>query len=237
MDLIFAYLAGLLTLINPCVLPILPIVLASALQVSRLGPLALCAGLSMSFVVLGLSVAMFGRRVGLNIDQVAFASAIMMIGFGLVMLIPQASQKFALATGGISSRADSRLDQTDRSSLRGQFLAGILLGAVWVPCVGPTLGGAIALASAREDLIWAGMIMLFFAAGISTIIVALGYGAQSAIRSRRDWLRNVAAKARPAMGVIFVITGTVLALGLHKYAEIWLLDTLPYWLQDLSVRF
>jgi cytochrome c biogenesis protein CcdA len=125
----------------------------------------------------------------------------------------------------------------DRSGLRGQFLAGLLLGAIWVPCVGPTLGGAIALASTGESLGWATLIMVFFAAGISTIVIALGYGAQSAIQARRDWLRSIAAKARPAMGILFVLTGLALAFGVHKYAEIWLLDNLPYWLQDLSVRF
>ena len=101
MDLVFAYLAGLLTLINPCVLPILPIVLASALQVSRAGPLALAAGLSLSFVVLGVGVASFGRALGIDTDMVAFVGAILMVGFGLVMLVPQAAERFALATGGI----------------------------------------------------------------------------------------------------------------------------------------
>ena len=237
MDLIFAYLAGLLTLINPCVLPILPIVLASALQVSRFGPVALAAGLSLSFVVLGVGVSAFGRALGIDSDMVAFAGAVLMIGFGVMMLVPQAAGRFALVTGGMATVADSQLDQVDRSGLRGQFLGGVLLGADWVPCVGPTLGGAIALASTGDSLFWVTLVMTAFALGISTVVLALGYGAQSAIRSRRDWLRGVAAKARPAMAVLFILTGLALAFGLHKYAEIWLLDNLPFWLQDLSVRF
>ena len=55
MDLFFAYIAGLLTLINPCVLPVLPIVLATALNADRRGPIALAAGMSLSFVTLGMS--------------------------------------------------------------------------------------------------------------------------------------------------------------------------------------
>ncbi len=237
MDLLFAYLAGLLTLINPCVLPILPIVLASAVQVSRAGPLALAAGLSVSFVVLGVGIAAFGRVLGIDSDMIAFAGAVLMIAFGVMMLVPQMSSTFATATGGIGTMADAQLDDLDRSGLRGQFIGGVLLGAVWVPCVGPTLGGAIALASTGESLGWATLIMMFFAAGISTIVLALGYGAQSAIRSRRDRLRSFAARAKPIMGVVFVLTGLALAFGVHKYAEIWLLDNLPFWLQDLSVRF
>ena len=66
MEFIFAYGAGLLTLINPCVLPILPIVLATALNASRHGPLALAAGLSLSFVVLGMGVTVLGYSLGIT---------------------------------------------------------------------------------------------------------------------------------------------------------------------------
>ncbi|SLN75903.1 Cytochrome C biogenesis protein transmembrane region [Roseisalinus antarcticus] len=231
------YVAGLLTLINPCVLPVLPIVLASALQVSRWGPVALALGMSVSFVLVGLSVAVFGRALGIDDLMVAKAGGALMVGFGLVLLVPRFAHGFELATAGLSARADQGMDEVDRSGLRGQAVGGAILGAVWVPCVGPTLGGAIAMASAGEDLGWAAAIMVSFAAGISTIILALGYGAQAAIRARRDWLRAVAARARPTMGVIFVAVGAAILFDLQKFAEIWLLDTLPYWLQDLSVRY
>ena len=147
MELVFAYLAGLLTLINPCVLPVLPIVLATALQASRHGPLAIAAGLSLSFVVLGMLVTTFGHSIGLDADTLAQAGAVLMIGFGLILLIPRFSAAFSTATAGVAAKADTQLDNVDRSTLRGQFIGGLLLGAVWSPCVGPTLGGAIALAS------------------------------------------------------------------------------------------
>lgn len=237
MELLFAYLAGLLTLINPCVLPILPIVLASALQVSRFGPVVLCAGLSLSFISLGVCIAAFGRVLGVDAEMVAFCGAILMVGFGLIMVVPVAAERFASVTGGIGSAADVHLDEIDRSGLRGQFLGGLLLGAVWVPCVGPTLGGAISLAATGESLGWATLIMASFALGISTIVLALAYGAQSAIRSRRDWFRVVAAKARPAMGVIFIITGLSLLFGVHRNLEFWMLNIIPFRILDLSVRF
>ena len=106
MDLLFAYLAGLLTLINPCVLPILPIVLASAVQVSRAGPLALAAGLSLSFVVLGVGVAAFGRALGLTPEVIAQAGAWLMVGFGVMLLVPRAASGLALATGGLATDAE-----------------------------------------------------------------------------------------------------------------------------------
>ena len=237
MDLILGYLAGLLTLINPCVLPVLPIVLASALQVSRWGPVALAAGMSLSFVAVGMGVAVFGRSLGVDDVTIARAGAVMMALFGAVLLVPRLGAGFSLATAGVSMSADSGIDRIDRSTLRGQALAGALLGAVWVPCVGPTLGGAIALASAGDSLGVAAATMAAFALGLSTVIVALGYGAQSAIRARRDAMRSLAARARPAMGLILIVTGAAIWFDLFKAAEIWLLDHLPFWLQDLSVRF
>jgi cytochrome c biogenesis protein CcdA len=237
MDLIFAYLAGLLTLINPCVLPVLPIVLASALQVSRAGPLVLAAGMGLSFVLLGVALASLGPAFGLWPEDVARIGAAVMILFGTVLLIPRLSGAFATSTAGFAARADRRIDGIDRGALPGQFLGGALLGAVWVPCVGPTLGGAIALAAAGEQLAWSAAIMTAFALGIGTVIVALAYGAQSAIRARRDRLRALATHARPAMGAIFLLTGLVLVFELHRPLEVWLIQTLPIWLQDLSVRF
>lgn len=237
MDIVFGYIAGLLTLINPCVLPVLPIVLATALQAGRTGPVVLAAGMSLSFVTVGMTVAVFGRAVGIDDQMIAQAGAVLMILFGAVLVVPRFSEAFATATAGFSSRADAGLDDIDRTSLGGQFLGGILLGAVWVPCVGPTLGGAIALASSGESLFLAALTMLSFALGISTIIVLLAYGAQNTLRNRRDWMRSIAARARPAMGIIFIAVGLALLFNLHKYAEIWLLDRLPFWFQDLSVRF
>lgn len=237
MEMIFAYLAGLLTLINPCVLPVLPIVLATALQSSRWGPVSLAAGMSVTFVVIGMLVAVFGRSLGIDDVTISRVGAIAMLVFGVVLLVPRLGDMFASVMGGVASHADQGLENVDRSSLRGQLIAGGLLGLVWTPCVGPTLGGAIALASAGENLMLAGAIMVFFALGVSTIILALGYGARSVILKRQALLRSLASKARPIMGVIFVAVGLAILFNLHKMAEIWLINVLPYWLQDLSVRF
>ncbi|WP_128516213.1 cytochrome c biogenesis CcdA family protein [Tabrizicola thermarum] len=237
MDLVFAYLAGLLTLINPCVLPVLPIVLASALQAHRLGPLAMAGGMAVSFVTLGLTVTAFGQAIGLDERSLAQAGAVLMIGFGLILLIPRLNAGFATVTAGFAARADAGIDGIDRSGLGGQVLAGILLGAVWSPCIGPTLGGAISLASQGQSLGWAGAIMTAFAAGVGTVILALGYGARAAILRRRDLLRRLADRAKPLMGAMFLAVGLAILFRWHHIAEAWLIDHLPTWLIDLSVSF
>lgn len=235
MTLIFAYLAGLLTLINPCVLPVLPIVLASAASAHRLGPVALAVGMSASFVIFGLGVAAFGRAIGLDQDGLTRLAAMGMIGFGAVLLLPRAGALFQTATAGLAMRADAGIDQTRQAGLWGQAAGGALLGAAWSPCIGPTLGGAIALASQGESLIWAGAIMLAFAAGVSTIILALAYGARNLLMRNRARAQAFAVRARPILGLVFIAVGIATLSGALHLAEGWAVDNLPYWLQDLSV--
>ncbi len=235
MDLILGYIAGLLTLINPCVLPILPIVLATALQAGRGGPLALAAGMSVSFVVLGLVVASAGRALGITDETVSNAAAVLMIIFGAVLLIPRFSAAFATATSGFAGRADGSFDDLSQDNLTGQFVGGVLLGAVWSPCIGPTLGGAIGLASQGRSLLWSGAIMTSFAFGVVTIILLLAYGAQSVIRRRQALLRRLAEISRPVMGGVFIAVGLGILFKLHHVVEIWALDNLPEWFTALSV--
>lgn len=237
MDVIFGYLAGLLTLINPCVLPVLPIVLASALQGDRRGPLYLCAGMSLSFVALGVGLAQIGPALGIFPETIERAAALLMTGFGLVLLLPVLNTRFATATAGFATSADGRIGRLDQASPAGLFAGGALLGAVWSPCIGPTLGGAIALAARGEHLAQATGVMLAFALGVSTVLLALAYGAQASIAKRRRAMMALAARAKPIMGGAFVLIGVAIWFRLHLVLEEWLLDTLPYWFSDLSIMF
>lgn len=235
MEFILAYLAGLLTLINPCVLPVLPIVLVSALNADRYGPVALAAGMSVSFVAFGLFVTAFGPAIGLTQDLVAQIGAVVMIAFGVVLVVPMFARRFEMATAGIASGADSRMNTVDATGKKGQFTGGLLLGAVWSPCIGPTLGGAIALASQGQNLAYAGLIMVFFALGVSTLIIGLGLGAREAIRTRAQALRGLAERSKPILGVTFIVVGLMLYFQINHIIEAWALEVMPIWLQDLSV--
>ena len=235
MSLVFAFLAGLLTLINPCVLPILPVVLASALQAHRLGPIALTFGMAASFVVFGLTIAVAGRALGLSSAMLSQVAAFLMLGFGLTLLIPALGTAFTRLTAPIAARADHRIDTIDRSGLTGQALTGVLLGAVWNPCVGPTLGGAVGLASQGKDIGHAALIMTAFAAGVVAIMLALAYGARATLMRRRTAMRAATSWAKPVMGVVLVAIGLMILTNFHHRIEGWALSVLPLWLQNLSV--
>ena len=232
---LWAYVAGLLTLINPCVLPLLPIVIAAAFQNSRLGPLALAAGLTVSFVVVGVSVTAFGHLVSIDADTVNRAAAIAMMGFGVVLLVPGARTMLATLAAPFASGANSRLDARERAGVAGQFGVGVLLGAVWSPCIGPTLGGAIGLAASGEGLGQAAVTMFAFGVGVSTVLIALAYGSRQAVSARRERLATWMPWAQPLMGVTLLVVGTAVLFHIDRMIEGWLLDQMPVWLQDLSV--
>ena len=235
MTYLWAYVAGLLTLVNPCVLPLLPIVIAAAFQNSRLGPLALAAGLTASFAVLGVSVTAFGHLVSVGADSVSRVSAVVMMGFGVVLLVPRAQIVLATLAAPLASRANARLDAREGDGIAGQFAVGVLLGAVWSPCVGPTLGGAIGLAASGESLGQAAVTMLAFGVGVSTVLMALAYGSRQAVSARREKLAAWMPWAKPLMGATLLVVGIAVLFHIDRMIEGWLLDRMPVWLQDLSV--
>lgn len=237
MELVFGFLAGILTLLNPCVLPVLPVVLISALNQHKFGPLYLCAGMSLTFVSVGMFVAAIGPVLGIDQRLISQVASSLMILFGLILLVPVLSVRFAVVAGGASSILASKTSDVDSNGFGGQFITGMLLGAVWSPCIGPTLGGAIAMASQGNDLVWAGAIMTAFALGVSTVILILSIASREALFRHRDSLQRASLAARPIMGGILVLLGFFLFFGLHHSVEAWAVENLPYWLQDLSVRF
>jgi cytochrome c biogenesis protein CcdA len=149
---VLAFVAGVLSILSPCVLPLVPIVLGAAASEQKWGPVALAAGLSVSFVVIGLFVATIGFSLGLDADVFRYVAAVLMIAIGVVLMVPRLQAAFAVVGGPIANWADQKRSGLEPGSFAGQFGIGVLLGAVWSPCVGPTLGAASLLAAQGRDL-------------------------------------------------------------------------------------
>lgn len=237
MTFFWAFLAGTLTLINPCVLPLLPVVIAGALQSHRLGPVMMALGLTVSFAVVGVLVTAFGHLIGLDELLINRIAACIMIAFGLVLLLPKAQEKLSNLVAPLASSANTKIDNTESGGMTSQFFIGVLLGAVWAPCVGPTLGGAIGLAASGEGLMQAVITMLFFGLGVSVVLLSLSYGTRELLTKRRDRLMGWMPWAKPIMGIVMIVVGVGLLLRWNHAIDRWLLDIMPIWLQDLSVRF
>lgn len=231
-----AFLAGILSVLSPCVLPLLPLVLGAAASEHRLGPAALAAGLALSFVVIGLFVATVGFAMGLDAEVFQIGAAIMLILVGLVLMVPVAQTRLAVAAGPMSNWTESRFGGFSTAGLPGQFSVGLLLGAVWTPCVGPTLGAASLLASQGRDLGAVALTMLLFGLGAALPLLLLGTLSREMLMRWRNRMMGAGKGLKAALGFILIATGVAIVLGYDKVLQTGLVNASPAWLTDLTTR-
>lgn len=236
-SMLLAFVAGLITLLNPCVLPLIPILIGAALKEDRFGPLALAAGLVLSFSLFGLFFLAFGFSLGINEQVVRLVAGGLLALAGVVMLVPRLQARLSAAGGGLSSRGHHYLANVRMGGNAGQFVIGLLLGLVWAPCVGPTLGVAIAAASQSQNLLSAFATFLIFGSGVATSILLFAYGSRKALGERRERFRQAARFARPLFGGAVLAVGVMVMTGLDKFAEAALLGVLPQGLIEFTTRF
>jgi cytochrome c biogenesis protein CcdA len=232
-----AFLAGVLTILSPCVLPLVPLVLGAATSEHRLGPFALVAGLTLSFVAIGLFVATLGFAIGLDAEVFRAIAAALMIAFGLLLLAPAAQAQFALAAGPVGNWAGRRLDAASRTGVTGQFLVGLLLGAVWAPCVGPTLGATSVLAARGENLASVALTMGVFGVGAAAPLLLLGTLSREGLARWRNRLTETGRGGKIALGLLLLVVGAAVLTGFDKTVETRLVDASPDWLTALTTRF
>jgi cytochrome c biogenesis protein CcdA len=235
--LALSVLAGALSVLSPCVLPLLPIVLGAAAADHRLGPAALAAGLALSYLAVGLFVAVLGFSVGLDADLFRNAAAAIVIAVGALLLLPDLQGKLAHAGAPIAGWATERLDALRGGGLAGQFGIGALLGALWSPCVGPTLGAASLMAAQGRDLPQVAMVMFAFALGAALPLLVLGMLSREALIRSRHRLASASHGLRTALGIVFIAIGALVLTDLDRTMETFLVDASPQWLTDLTTRF
>jgi len=232
-----AFLAGVLSILNPCTLPILPVVLAGAASEHRLGPLALAAGLALSFTAIGLFVATVGFAIGLDAEVFRAVAAVLLVAVGMVLVLPVLQVRLAVAAGPMVNWTEQRLAGVSTAGLAGQFLLGLILGAVWVPCVGPTLGAASLLAARGEDIGGVALTMLFFGLGAALPLAVLGALSREVLLGWRNRLMQAGKGLRAALGALLILVGVFILSGVDKRLEAALVEAAPGWLVDLTTRY
>jgi len=233
-NLALGYAAGALSTLSPCVLPILPIVLFGALERHLWGPVALAAGLAASFAGVGIALASFGFSVGIDPETLRLAVAALITAAGVVLLVPALQDKVASIASPVAGKSQFLLDRIQLSRIWSQFALGAVLGVIWLPCSGPTLGAAIGLATQGDDVGRAAATMVAFALGATTPILLLAYGSRQAILARRDWMAQASRIGKPLIGATFFCIGLFVLTGLYKVVEASLTRAMPDWLVTLT---
>ena len=233
----FGFLAGVLSTLSPCVLPLLPLVLGSAAAAHRYGMAALAAGLVVAFVAVGLFVATIGFSIGLDSDFFRNVSAVLLAGVGIVLLSGALQQRFAIAASGAGNAGNRLLERLSPAGLGGQFVVGLVLGTIWSPCVGPTLGAASVLAAQGRDLGSVAAVMAAFGAGAAVPRVLVGSLSREAMKRWRGRMMGAGQAGKYVLGAGALLVATLILTGWDKALEAVLVRASPAWLIDLTSRF
>lgn len=226
-----AFFAGALSILSPCVWPLVPVVMSSTAAGGRYGPLALAAGLSTSFAIAGtiLSFALLN----MGIDPLLFRtiSAVLLVFVGLTLLVKPMADWLTLKLSLFTRHF--QLNESKSAGVWGQFAVGALLGLVWLPCVGPTLGAAIALASIGEDMAMAFVVMFTFGIGTAAVLIVAGQLSNSMLSRIRPGMLQSAKHGKNLLGILLLVLGVMVLSGIDKQLEIWALSWLPDWAVSL----
>ena len=234
---LLGYIAGVLSTLSPCVLPLLPILIATVVADHHWGPLSLAAGLTVSFVVFGLFFATIGMSMGVDRGMTRTLAALLLIAFGAFMLSSRLQARFESATAGLSAAGDSLMARIPVKKGLGPFVMGLCLGLVWTPCVGPTIGAAMTLATQQTRLLEVALLMLLFGIGASTPLLVLGGLSRKAFQRVRGPVLRAGKTGKRVFGGVILVLGMAILSGLDKRLEAWLLGLAPQWLNELSTRF
>jgi cytochrome c-type biogenesis protein len=234
--MLLSFLAGLLSTLSPCVLPLVPAVLAGAAAQHRLAPLALAGGLALSFTAIGLFVATIGFSIGLDFTLFRMLAASLLILFGIVLLVPALQTRIAIAAGPVANWAEGKFGNSSGVGLGGQFGVGLLMGAVWTPCVGPTLGAASIMAARGESLPEVAATMLAFGVGTALPLLLLGFISREALLRWRGKLGQAVGRFKTMLGVLLLLVGVLTLTGLDRPLQVAVEGVMPDWLLALTVR-
>ena len=231
------FVAGLLSTLSPCVLPLLPLVLGGAAAAHRWGMLALAAGLVASFVGVGLFVATIGFSIGLDGEVFRIASAVLLAGLGVVLLSGALQTRFAMAASGVGDAGNRLLARWSPGGLGGQLVIGLVLGMIWAPCVGPTLGAASVLAAQGRDIGAVALVMAAFGLGAALPLVLVGSLSREAMKRWRGRMLGAGQTGKRLLGGGALVVAALIVTGWDKALEAALVRASPAWLTDLTTRF
>jgi cytochrome c biogenesis protein CcdA len=232
-----ALLAGLLSTLSPCIFPLLPIVLGASMQRHRLAPLAMGAGMVLSFALLGLLLGLTGDALDLDPEWARDAGGVLLLVLGATMLVPALGERLSRWLTPLATGANTASAHLDAASVAGAFLTGGLLGMVWTPCSGPLLASAMAMVATEGGALRGTVILGMFGLGAAAVMVAVAYASRAGFSRVREWLMAHSERVRRVFAAFVMLLGAVFLWDADRWLEARLLTMMPdAWIR-LTTRF
>lgn len=224
----FAFLAGLATVLSPCILPILPAILSAGVGKGKRRPLGVVIGLISSFTFFTLTLTFLVKSFGVSADLLRIFAVIILVFFGLVMLFPRLSEWFSAISSSIANlgtRFQSKPEQTETGFFSG-FILGLALGLVWTPCAGPILAAITTLVATQSVTLQAVFLTIAYSVGAAIPLFLIMYGGNKALRSSR-YLSQHAEGIRQFFGALMIAFAAALFFNVDTLLQQKILEYFP----------
>ena len=223
-----AFVAGLVTAVSPCVLPILPIVLATGADGDRRRPYLVIAGLIASFSFFTLASVQIIQALHIPSSTLRDIAIAIIAIFGLTLLVPALSRVFERAT----ARFPAMGVRLATPGVAGGLITGVGLGLVWTPCAGPILGAITSLAVTAPGSAATVALVISYSMGAGLPLLGIALGGRAALARLR--LRSASAWASRALGILVLVTAGLMAVGADTAISADLTNALPDWTGTLQ---
>ncbi|WP_287129327.1 cytochrome c biogenesis CcdA family protein [Candidatus Cyanaurora vandensis] len=223
--LILAPVAGLATVLSPCILPILPILVGRSLKSHRYGPVALVGGLVVAFALVGSVLSLGAEVLGPLNSWLRLGAIWVLLLLGVAAAFPKLSYGFFAQVAHFTQRFLPPTEAQDRG-LWSEFWVGTQLGVVWIPCAGPVLGSIITLVAVEQAVVQGFLALFAYALGAAVPMLALAYGGKGLVERTR-WLYPHTELLQRIGGVVIALTAIAILLGLDSELQRWLAPLFP----------
>ncbi len=222
--IVFAFIAGVVTILSPCILPVLPIILSSSVDASgKRRPFGVVVGFVLSFTFFTLFLSTLVRLFGIPADRLRLISIFVLVIFGLTLLVPRIQLWIEQLFSRLSSLSP---DSTNRTGFTGGLIIGLSLGLLWTPCVGPILASVISLAITGTVTASAVFITLAYSLGTALPMFVIMQAGSTALR-RVPWLVRNTNRIQKAFGVLMVLTAIGIYFNVDRRIQSWVLEKFP----------
>ncbi len=219
----FAFLAGVITILSPCILPILPIVLSGSVGGGKRKPQGIVTGFVLSFTFFTLFLSALVKATGVSADFLRGFSIVIILLFGISILLPQ----FQVLMEKMFSKLSNRFAvQGVHQGFGGGVLVGLSLGLIWTPCVGPIIASVITLAATSQVGFAAFFITFAYSLGTAIPMFAIMYGGRGLLR-KVPWLLPNTEKIQKAFGIFMIITAIGIFFNVDRKFQTYILETFP----------